>query len=454
MARPVSFLANGNTGQQIAWSPDGKYLLFSTSQRSEDAQMVRVDLLPHVPKFREDAFRELFKQSEAPDRPSNRPTSPATSTPTTTPSATPQRSVEKAADGDTASVDGEKTSTKPKKKIEPVEIVFDGIRERATILPLGLSAEDPVISPDGKTLIFRATAAGQENLYSYDLDELAKEPPSAKQVTASRKRKSDVAFSPDSKEVFFLEGGAVTAAPLGDGHPRGIAINAEMTVDFAAEKQVVFDEAWSLLDHRFYDPKFHGQDWARLRAEWQPYIEGAHTPDEMRRDINLMIGELNASHSGIGGGGPNAPHVGDLGLRFDRERYEAGKGLVVREVMALGPAAIEGSIKPGETLVAVDGQAIGPGVNLDRLLTDKIGKRVVLKIASATGGTREAVVRPVSAQTASGLLYRQWVDERRAYVDKISGGKLGYVHIADMSTSPWPSSILTSTPRTRPSRAW
>jgi tricorn protease len=432
VARPLSFLANGNTGQQIAWSPDGKYLLFSTSQRSEDAQMVRVDLLPHVPKFREDAFRELFKQSETPDRPSNRPASPATSTPTTTSSAAPQKPVEKVADGNTASVDGEKTSTKPKKKVEPVEIVFDGIRERATILPLGLSAEDPVISPDGKTLIFRATAAGQENLYSYDLDELAKEPPSAKQVTASRKRKSDVAFSPDSKEVFFLEGGAVTAAPLGDGHPRGIAINSEMTVDFAAEKQVVFDEAWSLLDHRFYDPKFHGQDWARLRTEWQPYIEGAHTPDEMRRDISLMIGELNASHSGIGGGGPNAPHVGDLGLRFERERYEAGKGLVIREVVALGPAAIEGTIKPGETLVAVDGEAVGPGVNLDRLLTDKIGKRVVVKIASAGGGTRDAILRPVSSQTAAGLLYRQWVDDRRAYVDRISGGKLGYVHIADM----------------------
>jgi hypothetical protein len=34
-------------------------------------------------------------------------------------------------------------------------------------------------------------------------------------------------------------------------------------------------------------------------------------------------------------------------LRFDREAYESGKGLVVREVIARRPAAIEGSIKPG-----------------------------------------------------------------------------------------------------------
>ncbi len=46
---------------------------------------------------------------------------------------------------------------------------------------------------------------------------------------------------------------------------------------------------------------------------------------------------------------------------------------------------------------------------------------------------KSVVARPVSVQVAAGLLYRQWVGERRAYVEKISGGKLGYVHIADMS---------------------
>jgi tricorn protease len=31
------------------------------------------------------------------------------------------------------------------------------------------------------------------------------------------------------------------------------------------------------------------------------------------------------------------------------------------------------------------------------------------------------------------LTYRNWVESRRAYVDSISGGRLGYVHIASMS---------------------
>jgi hypothetical protein len=120
------------------------------------------------------------------------------------------------------------------------------------------------------------------------------------------------------------------AKPL-EGPAKPIALQAEMDVDFATEKQVMFDEAWSMLDRDFFDARFNGRDWKALRAQFQPYVAGARTPDELRRIISLMIGELNASHSGIGGPrGPGAPpreHVGDLGLRFDRDAYEAGKGL-------------------------------------------------------------------------------------------------------------------------------
>ena len=42
------------------------------------------------------------------------------------------------------------------------------------------------------------------------------------------------------------------------------------------------------------------------------------------------------------------------------------------------------------------------------------------------------MVRPVSSVAAVGLLYRQWVESRRALVDRVSGGKIGYVHLADM----------------------
>ncbi|UAL11407.1 S41 family peptidase [Caulobacter segnis] len=418
-ARPVTFLANGQVGK-VAWSPDGKYLLVDMGQRSEDAKILRVDLLPNVPKYREDAFRDLFKPADAPDKPAPGPDSKAEPAK----AETPPKPV---ADAKPAA---------PKKKVEPVRIVFDGLRERATYLPLGMDVGDPLISPDGKTLVFRARQAGQTNFYTWNLDELAKEPPVPVQLTSTRKPKGDIAFTPDSKEVWFLEGGTIVSSPIDQPKPKPLAANAELDVDFDVEKTVVFEQAWGILNRGFYDPKFHGANWEQLRQRWEPYIAGTRTGDELRRNINLMIGELNASHSGINKpADPAAPMVraANLGLRFDRGAAEAGKGLLIREVIALGPAALEGSIKPGETLVAVNGETLSPGVNLDKLLRGAAGKRTVLTVADPAGKSREAIVRPVSTATATGLLYRQWVNDRRAYVDKVSGGQLGYVHIADMS---------------------
>jgi C-terminal processing protease CtpA/Prc/WD40 repeat protein len=430
-SRPVSFLANGETASKIAWSPDGHYLLFDTAQRSEQVQIARVDLLPHVPKYREDEFRELFRPSKTPGTPSSPTAPPAPGVPATPTEEKPATvpADENPATTGTAAVD-------TKKKPEPVKIVFEGIRDRLTLLPLGLNAEAPVISADGKVLLFAARSANQLGLYTYSLDELSKEPPVVRQLTSTPGRKTDYAFSPDAKDVFYLENDAVKSITIESRTPKTIAVTAPMQIDFDVEKKVVFEEAWETLNRHFYDANFHGKNWLKLHDAWAPYIAGVKTSDELRRDINLLIGELNSSHSGINrgmgpGNGPQPVQVGNLGLRFNREAYEAGKGLIVREVIALGPAAIEGSIKPGDRLVSVNGEAVG-AKNLDGMLEDTVGKRVVLGIETA-GKTRDAVVRPVSSVAAVGLLYRQWVEERRALVDRVSGGKIGYVHIADMS---------------------
>ena len=420
---PITFLANGETGSKIAWSPDGKFILFDTTQRAEPRQIARVDLIPHVPSFQEDKFTELFKKQTTPGTPDTKPTPPEEKPAADTPKP----------DADT------KPAPKKDKKPEPTKIIFEGIRDRVTLLPLGLDAESPIISPDGKTLVFSADTAGQSNLYAYSLDELAKEPATARQLTTTPNGKSDYAFTPDSKELFYLEGGG----PMGGGGSgvrtltleahtaKPVAVSAAIDVDFDKEKEVVFHELWDTLNRRFFDASFNGHNWSALRDEWEPYIRGARTPTELRRDENLLIGELNSSHSGTGAQGPSPVRVGRLGLRFEREQAESGHGLIVREIVPLGPAFIEASIHPGDRLLSVNGTAIEPSTNLDALLTGLAGKRTVLGVESA-GKKHDAVVLSVSLPVETGLLYRAWVENRRAYVDKISNGKLGYVHIAAM----------------------
>lgn len=449
-ARPLTFLANGQSASRIAWSPDGKYILFDTAQRSETPQIARVDLVPHVPRFREDEFTELFRKQSTPGAPDVVPSEPGT-TPETTPATrpaeqtqaptqTPETEPQKPATPET----GEHAAHRPPKKVEPTKIVFEGIRNRLTLLPINLELRTPIISPDGKTLAFVATVADQANIYTYSLDELSREPASPRQLTSTPGFKSDIAWSPDSKTIYYLEGpspmaaggggegpSGVRAIPLDTRTPRTIAVTASMEIDFDRQKQVVFDEAWNTLDHRFFRGDFNHHDWKALQAEWQPYVAGTRTGPELRRDINLLIGELNSSHSGINKPSQPGVRTGRLGLRFEREPFEDKGELIVREVVPLGPASLEGSIHPGDRLLAVDGTPITGSTNLDSLLEDKVGKRVVLSVETA-GKKRDAIVRPVTLQVEAGLLYNAWVEQRRAYVDRVSGGKLGYVHIAAM----------------------
>ena len=316
--RPLTFLANGEAASRIAWSPDGKYILFDTAQRSETPQIARVDLIPHVPSFREDQFTELFRKQStpgAPDIPSEPGTAPE-SAPSTKPApdqpaqTTPETEPQKPP----AAESGERSAHHPPKKVEPTRIVFEGIRNRLTLLPINLELRTPIISPDGKTLAFVASVSDQVNIYTYSLDELSREPASPRQLTSTPGFKSDIAWSPDSKTIYFLEGpspmggganaggdapSGIRAVPLDTRTPRTISVTASMEVDFDRQKQVVFDEAWGTLNHRFFRDDFNHHDWKALREEWEPYIAGSRTGPELRRNINLLIGELNSSHSGI-----------------------------------------------------------------------------------------------------------------------------------------------------------
>jgi C-terminal processing protease CtpA/Prc len=147
-----------------------------------------------------------------------------------------------------------------------------------------------------------------------------------------------------------------------------------------------------------------------------------------------MIGELNSSHSGVSApaanqdpaqAGPPRGAIGQLGLSFDRAEYERSGKLRITSVLPHSAAGIA-KIQPGEELRSVDGVPIGPHVNLDSLLEHKVDKRVMLDING-----REVAVRPTGSIAEQ--LYRDWVEQNRAYVAKVSGGRLGYIHMRDMS---------------------
>lgn len=392
-AKQISFLPNANSNS-VVWHPDGKSLYFVTGQRTESPQIAKIDLTPVAPTYREARFEDLFKPAEAP-----------------------------ASRGTAASA---------KAAPKAVDIVFEGIRERLTFLPLGLDVFAPQISPDGRTLLFTTQVAGQTNLYTYPLDVTATGPRTARQLTSTAANKSNAQFTPDSREVLYLEGGRVQTMPLDTRTARAVNVNAETDVDFDKEKLAVFEQAWAGQRDGFYDPKMHGVDWTAVHATYKPLVEAATSRDELYRLLRLMVGELNASHSGItapANPGGARGIVAQLGVRYDREAAETAGKLQIAEVLPHSPAALA-KLQVGEEITAVDGVPVSAAASIDEQLQYKAGRRVTLSVGGTVAG-REVTVQPVAS--VGDLFYRKWVEDNRAYVHKISNGKLGYVHIRDMS---------------------
>ncbi len=414
-ARQVSFLPNSFSGT-ISWSPDGKYLMFDTVQRTETPSLARVDLELRTPKFDEDKFRGLFEQ----ENPKERPKPSETTTPTPAPSP------------DTSPVPDPSPA---KEESKPLQIVFDDIRKRLSLVPTGVNINEHVISPDGKTLLVTASAEGKFNLYTIALDELERDR-SAKQITSTPNFKSDAQFSPDGKQAFYIENGRITSVTLANGAVKPVGISVSTKVAFDDDKMEVFEQGWRYIRDHFYDPGFHGVNWEAVGDRYRPLAAAASNVDELRRIMSLMVGELNASHLGVSGSsGFNATPIGRLGLRFAPDEYENNGRFRISEVITLGPAAVTGEISNGDVLVSVEGTDLNGTSNLNELLEGKVGKRVEIEIVKPGGPDRKkVVVKPVSTGAEKDLVYDQWVEANRDYVSRASGGRLGYVHLPNMSS--------------------
>jgi tricorn protease len=148
-----------------------------------------------------------------------------------------------------------------------------------------------------------------------------------------------------------------------------------------------------------------------------------------------MLGELNASHLGISGPlRTPEEQTADLGLVFD-EGYR-GPGLKVAEILKRGPADKRGiSLKPGDVILSIDRADVTDKVNLARLLNGKVGETVTLEVTSNPAnplGKRKVETQAVSRDKVGDLMYERWAARNAAEVARLSGGKLGYIHIPGM----------------------
>lgn len=88
----------------------------------------------------------------------------------------------------------------------------------------------------------------------------------------------------------------------------------------------------------------------------------------------------------------------------------------------------------GDVIEKIDGAEILAETDYYPMLNRKAGKRVLLSVYRPSDGKRwEEIVVPATNASVNNLLYQRWIKQRAADVERLSGGRLGYVHIESMN---------------------
>lgn len=323
--------------------------------------------------------------------------------------------------------DAEKKDTKPAPKAKK-EIVVElrNIEDRIVRLtPTSAQLGSSTLNKEGTILYYQAAYEGPMSLWQIDLE---KRTPTKIGAASGR-----MVWDEKQTTLYLLGARAMKLKPA-TKKLDPITVSAELQLDRAAERAYMFDRVYRQEKARFYNEKMHGVNWEMLRDSYEKFLPHIGNNYDFAELLSEWLGELNVSHTGSGyrvPASPTADVTADLGLFFDPNH--SGDGLLVEEVIDGGPFDRASSkLAAGDCILAIDGEAIRAGEDYFPLLNRKAGKRTLVTIRKATGEEVEEVVKPISRAVRTTLLYKRWVKRSAAEVERLSGGRLGYVHIESM----------------------
>ena len=316
-----------------------------------------------------------------------------------------------------------------KKEKKDIVVELKGIEDRVMRLtPNSSSLGDAILNKAGDKLYYMLSFEGGYDLWVSDLR--------ARSTRVMHKLNSGWASletDKDGKDLFLLGSRGMQKINLASEKRTPVSYVAEMKMDLAAERAYMFNRVRLQEAKRFYVKDMHGVDWAKMTKEYEkflPYINNNYDFSEM---LSELLGELNVSHTGSGYFARlEGDATAELGLFLSTDYRK--DGLLIDEVIEKGPFDnARSKVKAGMIIEKIDGEEVKAGEDYYPLLNNKSGKRTLVSVYDPATKTRwDEIVIPINKSTLNALLYRRWVKQRAADVDRLSGGRLGYVHISSM----------------------
>jgi tricorn protease len=336
----------------------------------------------------------------------------------------------KAKPGDKKDAKAEK-GKKEKEETKPVTIDFDGIQDRVQVFPLGTADYGGVTDIGGGKILYGKD--GEVRLY--DLK--------SKKDDLVLKGARPTAFTPDYKKMLVRAAGKWEIMDVKPGQKPGTGIlnldDMIMKIDPMTEWKQIYNEAWRIYRDWFYVRNMHGVDWLKMKkkyAQLLPYL--SHRAD-LDFVFGELVGELNVGHCYVNWGDfkrVERVEGGHLGAELKVDK-QAGRYMIAKiykgenwNEETRSPLTEAGvNVKEGDYIIKLNGYNVTSKENLYQFLENTAGKKITITVNSTPSeqGARTFWIKPLRSEL--GLRYLDWVESRRKLVDKLSNGRIAYIHV-------------------------
>lgn len=311
-----------------------------------------------------------------------------------------------------------------------VEVDWEGANARITAFPLKPGNYGNLLAVGGAILYI-----SEGSLRKYSIEERKDEEIMDKVAQA--------VLSADGKMMLYRSGKDFGIAKLTPGQKAGAGKlkldDMVMKIDPRKEWAQIYTDGWRIFRDYFYVGNLHGVDWKGIRERYSPLVPHIGHRADLDYILGEIIAETNTGHAYVNWGDFERVKRLDTGLlgadlvadtasgRYRIARIYPGENW---EESRRSPFTEQGvQVKEGDYLLAIDGIDLDLARNPYELLENKAGKAVEITVHSKpeTAGARTYTVRPIPSELE--LFYLNWVNERRAMVDRLSGGRIGYIHV-------------------------
>ncbi|MFQ5721923.1 MAG: PDZ domain-containing protein, partial [Candidatus Aminicenantales bacterium] len=321
-----------------------------------------------------------------------------------------------------------------KKEAPKVEIEWEGINERIVSFPLTSGNYRQLAAIKGAVLYVK-----DSELHKFSLSD--------KKDSLIIKGISGVALSADGQKILYQAGKKFGIIDLKPNQKVGAGelnlADMVMKIDPQKEWPQLFNDAWRIYRDWFYVKNMHGVDWLKMKTKYGQLVPYVSHRADLDYIFGEMVGELNVGHCYVNWGDfPRVKRIegGLLGAELKADpnssRYiisKIYKGENWNE-STRSPLTEQGiEVKEGDYLISLNGHEVTTKDNPYKFLENTAGKKIPMVVNSkpTREGAREYWIKPIKSEL--NLFYLDWVNSRRRLVDKLSGGRIGYIHVPNTS---------------------